>query len=276
MPPGDLITDDYQYEFRGLLMGHGTEYMVEGIEGLRSLPDVRNSVIPIQGGHGAVSPKLYYDPRTVQFDIWALAAPNGVDALMDALGAAFALSESADPEIFAFKRPGMTNPRMLFAYPTRASFETDYEFAHGRADGSVELYAPDPLYYSLEEYTDTFTILNGSSSESIVIANAGNFPSSYFRIEIENSITDPIVSSNVYGGQVRMNVAFVNDILTVDFYNHLIKDNDLGVETIEFGYLADDSQWFKLAPGNNTITVNRTGTVGDRDVNVYWRDCWSM
>src|SRR5688500_8532663 len=82
MPAGDLLTDDYQLELRGVLMGYGTDYQIrpEGIGGLGSpAAKVRQVTLAHDDGSYAATELLTERVITVPITITGDAPDDAVD-----------------------------------------------------------------------------------------------------------------------------------------------------------------------------------------------------
>lgn len=67
MPPGDLITDDYQAELNGVLMGAGTNYDFgpAGISGLLGIPKAKTADVDFDHKDGSRPSPDFMGVRTV-------------------------------------------------------------------------------------------------------------------------------------------------------------------------------------------------------------------
>ena len=92
MPAGDLLTDDYQLELRGVLMGYGTDYQIrpEGIGGLGSAP-AKVRQVSLAHGDGSVAADDLLGERIITVPITITGDDPG-DAMdkLDALNTAWA------------------------------------------------------------------------------------------------------------------------------------------------------------------------------------------
>lgn len=95
MPAGDLLTDDYQVELRGLLMGVGTIYQIgeEGIDGLGN-PKAKTADADLDGQHGAFGSPDYMDVRVILIPLTILE-----DSAADAFNALKLLSIAWEPVV---------------------------------------------------------------------------------------------------------------------------------------------------------------------------------
>lgn len=274
MAAGDLVVADYQYEFNELLMGALSPYRIENIEGLLSMPDLNRRDSSRGDRHGSFSGTHNMEGREISFDLWAEGTEGqgaGVEALLDQLGEAFFPDNILKP--FVYRRPG-TVKRVLYCKPTERDFDADYKVAHGTAEGSVQLYAPDPFIYSLAEAQASVTLAIGATSGQVIATNSGRVPSTRSRLVIGGPFTNPtIANAQDAGRQVKLDiVADADDTLVIDMHRWTVTLN--GVD--QTGSIRNDNEFWHLVKGANTLTYNRqAGNTGATStLTVYWQQAW--
>lgn len=274
MAAGDLVVADYQYEYNGLLMGAGTPFRIENIEGLLSMPDLGRNDTNRNDRHGAHSGKHTMEGREISFDLWAEGtegAGAGVEGLLEQLGEVFFPDNILKP--FVYRRPG-TVKRTLLMKPTERDFDADYKVAFGTADGSVQLYAPDPFIYSLAEGSATTTLAIGATSGNLVVTNSGRVPSRKSRIVIGGPFTNPIIANAQDAArQVKLDlVANAAQTVTIDMDAWTVSLD--GVD--QTGSIRNDNEFWNLLKGANNLTYSRqAGNTGSTStITVYWQQAW--
>lgn len=276
--PGDLINSDYQYEFRGLLFGAGTDYITTAVNGLLSAPDAVNRDTDSMNGHGAVPGILTGNKRTVEFDL-SIIGGSGLDIeqKLNAAQEAFQLPRrrySREMEPLIFRRPGQP-AKVIYVRCERREFESNYNVAHGLAEGSVQLVAPDPIIYSLEEHTAVIELAPGDTNGQIEVYQFGNLvDGAPCTLEIQGPATNPIV------GNVTDDNRQVKTTVVLTAANTLVVDQKTLDSTLDgadaFGSVRNDSQYWQLLPKKNVITFSRAGgnTAATARLTIRWRDAW--
>jgi hypothetical protein len=283
--PGSLITTNYQYEFNGVLMGALTPFTVEKITGLLGNAPVRLKDIDRENGHGSIPGSALFSPRTVSFDIKASDQFDGtpVDDLLDMLSHAFDVPQlrySTDLDVFAYQRPGRST-RRIFARGTKFDVDSTFNVGRGLIEASVEFVAPDPISYDLDLSTQSLTLGVGVTSNSMIVTMAGNFRNgtSPF-LYISGACTDPIISNQDDDNrQIKLDVVLAaNQIcrLNMDTLEVSVQTGGGSNPWIEdYSIVRDDSQFWNLMPGNNTIVYARTGSGASSTLRVDWYNAWA-
>jgi hypothetical protein len=135
MAAGDLLTNDWQLELRGLLMGYGTSYQfgAAGIGGLHGTAKVRQVSLAHDDGSYAATDLLTERIITVPITILGSSPSNTMD-LFDALETAWAPGEDVElhgqlPGWNHWKVTGRSRPAASDWSQLRASvIEGLYEF----------------------------------------------------------------------------------------------------------------------------------------------------
>jgi hypothetical protein len=279
MAAGDLITGATQYEFDAVLMGSGTNYIMESMEGLDDMPELRADDSDRMDDHGSIAGLDLLPARTITatLDVYDSAGHAAIMARYRTLARAMAPSRIELPLVF--QRPGEVK-KQVFVRPRRRSLPSTYDVAHGLAKGSLAWYAPDPRIYSLIEHSQVITIAAGATSASASISNVGDFRSAP-RFTIAGTGTNPRIAVSAqtpnrdgthYNGRTTaIDYAMgAGDTFAVSSRLKTITLN--GAQA--YSKKRTDSQWFELMPGTQTITVSRTGTTGTQTYTVYWYDAW--
>jgi hypothetical protein len=112
---GDLITQDGQAEWRGLLLGAGTRYRRTELEGWLDLDETRNGDVDLDNEHGAQPGQLLAGPRTVT---WTghIAGSAGFEDAVNTLRRAFTYDENPAEEPLVIQEAGikaMVNARWV-------------------------------------------------------------------------------------------------------------------------------------------------------------------
>ncbi len=276
MPAGDLVVSNYQYEYRNLLMGAGTQYLVESIEGLYSTPDIKDFSMDRDDKDGSSIGRLLYGPRHITMQVQVLSAEGlsglarqqDYEAKMLALQAAFARVAGVQP--FVFLRPGRVKT-FVNARCTRREVPIDYHGAVGYQKAVLELTAPDPLLYSMNYATTPITIAGGASTNSGTVTNAGNYPSRPV-LSIAGPTVNPRIANAGDGNRsIKIDMTVnAGQTLVIDIAARTVLLD--GVDN--YDKVRSDNQWWQLAAGAQTISYSRTGTSGSSTLSVLAYDTW--
>lgn len=272
MAAGDLVVANYQYEYNGLLMGANTPYLIEGLEGLWDMPDIRTSDMERIDSHGDVGGEDFMASRKLIATIKAYADTQTVMETNLATMAKAFQPRSGELQL-VWQRPGQVK-KYINARPRRRSFPTSYEMAHGLSAGTVELYAPDPTIYALAGKTASVVLAAGDPGASTVVAtNAGDWEV-WPVLTVTGAGTNPRIANNTDSGKtVRIDVSMgAGDTLVINTHpsSRTVTLNG----TDRYDLVRSDNQWWRLLAGANTISFSRTGTAGAQTLTVAWNDGW--
>jgi hypothetical protein len=141
-----LVTQDWQWEFDGLLLGAGTPYAVTGAIGFLDLPSVRSGFTQRSRGHGGFTEPTYGVSRTYELDFNIQATPTiTLASALLALEAGTTPQDGTRPLWFQIPGHGL---RLVNAQVTARKIPIDQGASMGLVlAAAVLLYAPDPLQY---------------------------------------------------------------------------------------------------------------------------------
>lgn len=270
MVAGDLIQRNGQYEFRGLLLGGGGDFIVEEVDGLFDLPNMAAQDEERQDQHGFFPGAILSSGRTIQMDIHALArSETDTSVKLDLLMAAFKTTRSQEPLVF--QRAGW-GKRRVYGRVHRRAFPSNYELAHGHINGSVMISCADPRMYSNDEHTASWNLASGSSTSQGATANLGNEPVAPI-VTLGGAWVNPIITNQADENRaVRLNITTsTSDTLVINFKTRTVTRNGTDVTS---SVVRQDSRWWDIMPGSNLITAARTGTTGNSNVSVRFRHAW--
>lgn len=283
--PGSLITTPYQYEFRGLVFGSGTNYITEKVSGIHGMPGSIDTDLPRNLDHGADPSVLLMGKRVMQFDMKILGSMGiDIEQKLEVARKTFQVPRkrhSRDLDAFVFQRPGEPL-KVLWGRCTKRDFPSDYDTAHGLSAGSVELTFPDPLIYALQSTSIQSVAAATVLTTTVNPVNGGDYVDGAApTIQIDGPATNPRIQSTTDEGRtLRVDIS----LSTVDSLRINAKTKKVEVRRGLAGawqdawvYVRSDNQWWALLPGINTVTYTRdsTNAAASSTMTVTWNDTFA-
>ncbi len=272
MAAGDLITGNYQYEYSGLLMGSGTPYIMEKVEGLYSLPDIRSRDSDRQDEHGSYPGLDLLSARRIILRMAMNETDGpGVESLLANAGRAFRPATIEAPLVF--QRPGQGGKRFVMARTKRRNFdaEVDWKYTRGKGRGQVELSASDPRIYSLTLKSTQVNLPGGASAAPDLLVDNDGDHDTWATIIISGPTVNPrIQNATDDAREIKLDITLTTEELVIDLQRKTVTVD--GVD--RYDVVRTDNQWWKIQPGPNTIKYNRTGTTGSSMLVIEHRDTW--
>lgn len=279
MAAGDLITQPWQVELNGLLMGDNV-YKVRSFDPWAA-PVVRPSENPRAQAHGMFSGRDWLGERLVQLELgmlsatyvdeqaarralagaWQPAGEGETDVLvwMEDDGARYCLfgkprlaDTRVEPRLYSVCRFIATDPRIYSATVSTASASLP------TASGGLTFPAAAPFVFG-----------SAGSGGSIAATNSGTFETPWTA-----TFTGPLVAPTLtHTGQGK----------TLSFTGTLAAGETLVLDSVEktvllngtasrYSWLAATSQWFTLPAGANALQFG--GASGTGTCSVSWRSAW--
>jgi len=161
----------YQFAFNGFVFGTSTNGItVTNVDGLMSLPDIRNQD-DIRGyTDGQYSGRDFYNGRTVTIDMLITGdSSHSAQYYLNQMQANLYPQQLGTPsQLGAFQFELNTTAGLKVMYGRVRTLETsvDPDFAYGYIQTSVEFFFPDPRYY---DYPST----TSSTGTSLTLSNSG-------------------------------------------------------------------------------------------------------
>ncbi len=265
---------DYQYSFRGVIMGDGTNYDMISMEGLHDIiirdTDRDNprdhGIVP--GQHSATF-KLIRASLEVAGTAGSTAHEDDVIALMDALSPDRHEDPSETDDQFTFKFPG-EDEKFLFARPIRRSRPRRNQTEFGLAAVRFELKQYDPRTYSTVEDT------SGTQTGSFSVTNNGGakaYPILEFKVDTLGGMT---MTNNTNGSVFSVDGFPTNEAgITADMGRWVRGRGDLLI--VFKGSTNHYPKWqiprdaFTLDPGSNSIQLTVSANA---EMVIKSRDTW--
>lgn len=256
----NLITGPGQYQLRGLLMGRGTAYPVNGVD--LGMPEVRDNDAgrPGDGVWHVGADEL--GPRPVVLELGTFRAVGAaVSSLADrasALAGAWLSPVRTGDVTFGMWLDGWAEARYLVGRPRR--FEVSDERGRWR-DGQVEALAMflgrDPALYAATEETATATIAAAATSAQVTVTNDGNYRGLPV-VEVAGPSRNPRITNDADGGRaLRVDVDVqAGSVLAFDLDARTVKLDGVSAAA----NVRTDHEWWALLAGANTLTYARSST----------------
>lgn len=289
MAVGDLVTQPYQYEYNGFVMGPDCDTAVMNVKGLLGYEALRNGTVSKFGNHGGVGGRHYMTTRQFIISFDAVPADNDAfGALRQQWMSAFHPRVLPDDELpFVFWHPGTAPGKLVIdARPIDYNFDIDRDFALFHPQPSVRFEATDPFHYTLEEFSTIITLIPdttgltfpldfpldfgpATSSEAGLI-NGGSAPATWSAV-VTGMIEGPrITVSGGEGQELNLPNLIVPAGQTLEISERRRNFLLNGEQNVR-QYLTKASRWFKLDPGNTTIRFSANGASSGATLTFTWR-----
>lgn len=241
---------NYQMSYNGVTIGPGTEYRINSIEGLRSMPELRTSDYARLKHHGAYSGVDVLEGRVITITLTVIGTSAAdFDTSLTALEGATAplltgslpLSYQLPNEV-ARRANARARKRAITMVPT---------YNLNWAQVSIEFFCGDPRLYSDALHSGTGTVSNAGNFESRPVITVTGATTLSNANDSGNSV---VVAASTVGG--------VPNPCVIDLQNRTVID---GGGANRFDVIQPATTWFVLAPGSNVVSGGGT---------ISWRDAW--
>jgi phage-related protein len=281
------ITTLYQFSFNGQAFGGaGSAYQIQSVDGLESLPTIRNQDDNRGYNDGMFTGRDFLSARTVSiiFNTFAstgASAQTNYNTIQQAL-----LPQTSGTTPLYFRLSNAAGEQVVNARVRVLRTVVDPNYTYGYITSQVDFFCPDPNYYDStvnsavmslggglgRVYNRTYNLvyLTGSPPYTAVL-NSG-WATTYPTITFNGPITNPVFGNFTQGKYLFLNGTFTDtDSIVIDLYNKLITLNGQPARNLLLG----NSVWFDAPPGTNQFFYYGTGTLaGTTSATVTWQNAY--
>lgn len=258
----------YQLAFNDFIIGAGTNYIVESVDGLMSFAPLR--VQDDNRGYidGSYSGRDFYDGRTVTIEVLTIGdSSHSAQYYYRLFQAAWTPQQLGYPEkLSTFQFQMDSSAPLMLMYGRVRSNETivDPEYTYGYIRSVITLYFPDPRYYN--------TTLKTSSigSTATTVTNSG-WATTCPVITIASPSTSFAISEVTDGGSTTNVMAFYgvgSGTLTIDLLQRTIVQGTTPSRNL-LGQIT--GEWITVQP---TAKSSTTLSISSGTMSVAWRDAY--
>ena len=278
---------NYSFSFNGQVFGGANSpYQIQNVEGLESLPGIRNQDDNRGYNDGMFTGRDFLAGRTITITFNTFASPGySAQENYNIIQRALLPQTQGTTPLYFMLSDNLTE-QVAYARVRGMQTPIDPNYTYGYIVSQVEFFCPNPAYYASNVQTAdmlfsadlgrtynksfNYTYGGGSATITTTINNAG-WANTYPTITINGPITAPVVGNLTQNAQLNFIGTYSSsDLLVVDLYNKLITLNgNPARNTLLSG------TWFSAQPGNNEFYFSGTGTlVGTTKAVVTWQSAY--
>lgn len=259
----------------------GGNFIIMGVTGLGSA-DIRTSSFLFSGRDGGMVTDQLYGFRTISIT----GKIGGVDATRDQHKLDRVALQNAMPI-------GATFPIVITLfngeqYTIDVSL-TDLKLEYSRrgytSDFLIQLTAGDPYFYRTDGGDEHSALISrvtqggyvtpydlpvnwASGSGATAVVNAGE-TIYYPRIELHDQADNPVITNVTTGERFELDINLVpGDEVIIDMFKRTVKLNGANI----IGNKTDDSIWWGLQPGSNSILLDSASGSDTVTAEIFWRN----
>lgn len=283
------VIANYSFSFNNQVFGGtGSPYQILDVEGLESLPGIRNQDDNRGYADGMFTGRDFLGGRIITMTIQTTASPGAsAQANYNTLQRTLQPQTSGTTPLYFILSAGETE-QVINARVRGHMTSINPEYTYGYIISQVEFFCPDPRYYDSNEqtatllfstpsgriYNRTYNLVYGGGSGTITtnIDNIG-WTDTYPIITINGPINNPEVGNATQSASMLFNVVLSSsDEFVIDLYNKLITLNGNPARNT---LISGTSSWFSAQPGNNSFYFTGTGTLaGTTQAVVTWQSAY--
>jgi hypothetical protein len=278
------LTQVYSFAFNNQVFGGaGSPYQILSVDGLESLPSIRNQD-DNRGYHdGMFTGRDFLNGRIISIIFNTFGDSNGSAQTNYNTIQRTLLPQTSGTTPLYFKFPNSpTSEQFVQARVRNLRTTVDPNYTYGYITSQVDFFCPDPNYYDNNlqtsvmqisaalgrTYNKTFnyTYGGGSATVTTTISNIG-WGTTYPIITINGPITNPVVGNSTSGNTLYFTGTYsALDVLEINLYDQLITLNGAPARN-----LLISGTWFDAPPGNSNFFFTGTGTLaGTTQATVSW------
>ena len=276
----------YSLQFGSFVFGAGTPYIVNDLDGLEGLPDLRVQDDNRGYNDGMFSGRDFYNGRTITMTMTILAG-NGNSAQQNlALLQAGLNPQQQGTTTLSFQFSATDNTKQINARVRARKVVVDPEFTFGFIKAQLTLFCPDPKYYDDTAVTLTLTPQaalgrtynrtynlsygGGSLTGSGTVQNNGWATTGPLVTIVGPAIT-PTITNLTTNQSIALNITLVaTDTLVIDLEQKLVTLNGSSARNLVSG----NSQWFGGPPGTSQFYFSCTGYTAATKATIVYRSAY--
>lgn len=281
MAVGDLISQPFQLELNGLLMGPSTDFVTRQLD-LWSAPDIRTGETARAQQHGLYAGTDWLGGRMIAAAFYVTGTTDAVEVVnRQSLAAAWQMpasgtraqlvwQEDDGVKYCVFGKPRLASPKVEPRLPTECRFVATDPRIYANVASSAATGLATASGGLLFPAVAPFVFGTGGAGATMACTNAGTF-STPWSATFTGPLVAPTLTHVTSGKALILSGASLaaGETLVVDSAAHTVLLNGTASR---FSWLAGSSQWFDLDPGSNA--VNLTGASGAGTVTITWRSAW--
>ena len=271
------LTTSYSFSFGNKTFGgEGSPYQILSVDGLESLPAIRNQDDNRGYADGMFSGRDFYSGRTISI-IFNTFGANGVSAQtnFNTIQSYLLPQTSGTTPLYFLLPPNQT--QFINARVRALRTTVDPNYTYGYITAQVEFFCPNPLYFNNVTQTATMAYLpptgrtynriynlvyDPSTTDITTTVTNNGWANAYPVIDLNGPIINPRVGNQTQDAYLQFSGTYLeSDHLVIDLYNKLVTLNGLPARN-----LLDSGTWFSASPGDNIFYL--TGDFGSTEINV--------
>ena len=283
------VITNYSFSFNNQVFGGaGSPYQILSVEGLESLPAIRNQDDNRGYADGMFTGRDFLAGRIISMIIQTTATPSAsAQANFNTLQRTL-LPQTAGTTPLYFLLSAGESEQVINARVRSHIASLNPNYTYGYIVSQVDFFCPDPRYYdsnlqtatllfstpSGRIYNRTYNLVYGGGSGTLTTTISNNgWTDTYPTITINGPITNPQIGNNTQNAVMNFNVTLAsNDLFVVDLYNKLITLNGNPARNT---LISGSSSWFSASPGNNSFYFTGGGTLaGTTQAVVTWQSAY--
>lgn len=284
------VITNYSFSFNNQVFGGaGSPYQILSVDGLESLPGIRNQDDNRGYADGMFTGRDFLAGRTISMLIQTTATPTAsAQANFNTLQRTLQPQTSGTTPLYFLLSAGESE-QVINARVRSHMATVNPNYTYGLIISQVDFFCPDPRYYDTNIQTATMQFSapsgrvynrvynlvygGGSGTLTTTITNNG-WTDTYPTITINGPITNPEVGNNTQNATLDFNVTLSSsDVFVIDLYNKLITLNGNPARNT---LISGTSTWFSAQPGNNEFYFTGVGTAsGITQAVVEWQSAYT-
>jgi hypothetical protein len=277
---------NYQFQFGSFAFGAGSDFQILSVDGLEGLPELSTQDSDRGYNDGMFSGRDFLRGRQLIFQMLVLAGSGNSAQQNFNLLQTNLLYQQQGTTAMNFKLSPTDSEYLINARVRSVKAMVDPEFTYGFIKVAVNMFCPDPRYYSATATTATMTVQppqgrtydriynliygGGSLSSATVITNNG-WTTTYPVITITGPATNIVLGNIGMNEYLTINYSLTNtDTLVVDLDQKTISLNGVYARNL----LAGNSEWFSAPPGTSNFYFTASNTDGSTSAVAVYRSAY--